>query len=109
MVPRATEIQDTSVLILWTVPRISYTPETYSVMFGTESEALTRMSGTVESGSDITDVDIVLSLPLTGLQPETLYYYRLDATNSFFTIENEVDSFTTAARSESPDSHVIVM
>ena len=105
---RVNDILDTSVVIVWTVPAIAYTPETYRVVFGTEEDNLDRMSATEESGTDIMAIDILLSLSLTGLEPETMYYYRVKATNSFATTFNDVTSFTTAARSKSCDNHVIV-
>ena len=76
--------------------------------YGTDSEDLSGISGTVTSGPDINAVDLLLSLPLTGLQPDTTYHYKVVATNSYFTTESEVLSFTTTPPRESRDSQVTV-
>ena len=104
----ATDFAQDSVVIQWTVPYIAYTPETYEVIYGAERDNLDRESTESRtSGPDINAVDKTYSLPLTGLQAMTTYYYRIVARNSFDTTDNAVGTFNTTSRSESCDSHVI--
>ena len=61
---------------------IAYDPETYIVQYGTASDSLTSTSSTVSSGNAITRTNFMLSVELTGLTRDTLYYYQVVATNT---------------------------
>ena len=61
---------------------IAYDPETYIVQYGTASNSLTSTSPTVSSGNDNTRTNFMLSVELTGLTLDTLYYYQVMATNT---------------------------
>ena len=61
---------------------IAYDPETYIVQYGTASNSLTSTSPTVSIGNDITRTNFMLSVELTGLTRDTLYYYQVEATNT---------------------------
>ena len=79
------------------------------MQYGTDQSELNRMSAdTKSSGPDIYVMDLILSLPLTGLQPMTTYYYRVVVSNSHGSTENDVQSFMTTARGKSRGSHVIL-
>ena len=66
----------------WTVSRIAYTPETYTVHFGTSSGSLTNVSQQRQSGDNFTATNLPFSVQLTGLTPATDYSYRVVATNT---------------------------
>ncbi|WP_026905331.1 LamG-like jellyroll fold domain-containing protein [Pedobacter glucosidilyticus] len=62
------------------------------IRFGTSPTALTA------STSLLTGVPPISGLKtLTGLSPNTTYYYQLEATNSFATSQSEIYSFTTSS------------
>ena len=68
--------------IHWTIPRIAYTPETYTVHFGTSPGSLTNASQQRQSGDNFTATNLPFSVPLTGLTPATDYSYWVVATNT---------------------------
>ena len=79
---RATSISFNGTTIHWTISRIAYTPETYTVHFGTSPGSLTRFSQQRESGDNFTATNLQFSVQLTGLTPATNYSYRVVATNT---------------------------
>ena len=74
--------------IYWSIPRVAYTPETYIVAYGTDPLNLNERSATVSGVSGVNDY----SIELTGLQHATLYYYRVQSTNSIGTRSSGLSS-----------------
>ena len=88
----------TTAVVLWTVPLIAYTPETYVVSYSTGS--LTRqvlMSDPVESGADFDAVNQTFSVELTGLEPNTTYNYQVITENTVATTTSELQNFITTS------------
>ena len=86
---------NTTAVVEWTVPVITYTPESYVVEFGEDSGFLSRTSGLLHSGVDITVVNRKYTTTLQDLKPYTTYHFRVKSTNSFNdTYSNEV-TFTS--------------
>ena len=85
-----------SATIQWTVPLIAFTPETYVVHYGTNMASLNLMSDPVESGDDFEAVNQVYSVPITGLEAVTVYYYMVVSTSTGGTTNSDVESFTTS-------------
>ena len=79
---RATGTSFNRATIQWTVSMIAYTPETYTVHFGTSSGSLTPFSQQRQSGDNFTATNLQFSVQLTGLTPATNYSYRVVATNT---------------------------
>ena len=70
-------------MIEWLVPEVAYTPETYTVIYGTDRTMLNYTSEPVMDASDITALNqIQYSVPLRDLQPNTRYYYQVVAADS---------------------------
>ena len=74
---------NTTAVVEWTVPMIDYTPESYVVEFGEDSGSLTRTSGLLHSGDDITVVNREYTTTVQDLTPRTTYHFRVKSTNSF--------------------------
>ena len=74
--------------LYWSIPRVAYTPETYTVEYGTNALNLNERSATVSGVSGVNDY----SVELTGLQHATLYYYRVQSTNSIGTRSSGLSS-----------------
>ena len=72
-------------VIQWIVPEIAYTPETYTVTFGTDRTMLNYTSEVVVGSTDVTAINQVYSVTLRNLQSNTRYYYRVVAISSFGT------------------------
>ena len=74
---------NTTALVEWTVPLITYTPESYVVEFGEDSGSLSRTSGLLHSGDDITVANREYTTIAQDLIPRTTYHFRVKSTNSF--------------------------
>ena len=84
-----------SATIQWTVPLIAFTPETYVVHYGTNVGSLDLMSDPMESGDDFEAVNTLFTVQLNGLNPGTLYYYQVSATNSNASTLSDIELFQT--------------
>ena len=92
----STDIAHNGATIWWTVPRIAYTPETYTVNFGTSSDSLTPFNQKRQSGDNFTATSLQFSIQLTGLAPGTRYYYQVVAMNSVpGSTQSSTNNFTT--------------
>ena len=77
----------TSVTISWRVPNVSYTPETYTVHYGTnDSDQIGSTSQTVHGPTQLQEILNIngaeYNVTLTDLKPYTQYYYYVNATNT---------------------------
>jgi hypothetical protein len=106
---RSTDVTDTTATISWTVASIAYTPETYTVLYGTTRDNLDRTSGQQRtSGSDISVTSLPLSLPLSGLDPDSAYYYTVNASNSYSFTLYDTNTFNTSSRRPNPPTNLAV-
>ena len=90
-----TDVRHNTATIQWTVSRIAYTPETYTVHFGTSPGSLTNVSQQQQSGDNVTATNLSFSIELTGLSAGTTYYYQVVAMNSVGSTASVEQSFTT--------------
>ena len=74
--------------VYWSIPRVAYTPETYTVAYSTDPLNLNERSATISGVSGVNDY----SVELTGLQHATRYYYRVQSTNSIGTRSSGLSS-----------------
>ena len=95
MAVTATNVQDSSAIIQWTVSSIAYTPETYVVEYGTSQDSLDMTSDPTHSGEDITVVNQMYLVQLSNLEPVTQYYYQVVATNTALSHLSTPHMFTT--------------
>ncbi len=68
--------------IQWLIPAIVYTPENYSVVYGTDQTQLRYSSEVIIGTNIITYTNQVHSATLSGLESNTTYYYQVVARNS---------------------------
>ena len=104
----STSVRHNTATIQWTVPRIAYTPENYTLHFGTSSGSLTRFSQQVQSGDNFTATNLPFSLQLTGLSAGTTYYYQVVAVNSVGSTSSVELSFTTTELRKLAEGHIQV-
>ena len=76
---------------------ITYTPETYYIEYGISPTMLDQRSVSTGSGGDLTVVNQIYSVDLTGLLSNTTYYYRAVASNSFTSTSSSLSSFVTVS------------
>ena len=91
----STDVRHNRAIIQWAVSRIAYTPETYTVHFGTSPGSLTSFSQQRHSGNNFTGANLQFSIQLTGLSAGTTYYYQVVAVNSVGSTVSVEQSFTT--------------
>lgn len=91
----ASDVGTSTTEVSWVV---SYIPEQleFTVYYGTDEDSLDSISDTVTSSYDDTSLtNQEYSVVLTGLSLGTTYYFKVEATYSDFTIESDVEDFTT--------------
>ena len=76
---------------------IAYTPETYSIRYGTSPDNLDSMSDTEPGTTDIEATNIIYSIEISGLTASTRYYYQIRADNTVGGTQSDVDSFFTSS------------
>ena len=81
--------------IQWTVSRIAYTPENYTVHFGTSPGSLTSFNQQRQSGDNFTATNLQFSVQLTRLSAGTTYYYQVVAVNTLGSTQSTVQQFRT--------------
>ena len=91
----STSVTHNTATIQWTVPRIAYTPETYTVHFGSSPGSLTPFNQQQQSGDNFTATNQQFFLQLTGLSAGTTYYYQVVAVNSVGSTQSVEQSFMT--------------
>ena len=90
----------TSVTVGWKVPRVSYTPEDFTVYYGLESGSLNysmsagRSRNITEEGF-LTDTDQQYSVTIKNLASATQYFYQILSNNTFNTSRSVIGNFTT--------------
>ena len=72
------DVKSDSVIIQWTVPYISYSPETYVVQYGTSRDSLIHNSSSTDSEEEV----MTYSVELSDLRDNTTYYVQVLATNT---------------------------
>ena len=72
------DVKSDSVIIQWTVPYISYSPETYVVQYGTSRDSLIHNSSSTDSEEEV----MTYSVELSGLRDNTTYYVQVLVTNT---------------------------
>ena len=90
-----TVVRHYAAIIQWTVSRIAYTPENYTVHYGTSSGSMTNVSQQQQSGKNFTATNLQFSVELTGLSAGTTYYYQVMAANSVGSTTSVEQSFMT--------------
>ena len=94
---RFTNTSHSTATLEWRIPLITYTPETYYIEYGISSTMLDQRSVSTGSGGDLTVMNQVYSVDLTGLSSNTTYYYRVVASNSFTSTSSSLGTFVTVS------------
>ena len=94
----AANVNRTTADITWIVPRFSYGTETYVVQYGMNSDNLDMETDIVFSGLDTSVTDQQFSVALENLQPLSMYYYRVVATNIINSTSSSVEVFSTGKK-----------
>ena len=95
MTVQTVNITSNSATVQWLIPYISYTPEQYTIDFGTARETLGLRSSTLSSTTDISALNITYALTLQGLPPNTVYFFQLRSVNTYGATTTPVMLFAT--------------
>ena len=75
--------------IMWLVSRVVYTPETYTVVYGTNRVSLNRRGTPISGVSGVNQY----SAELTQLRHGTVYYFQVESNNTIGSTRSEIRSF----------------
>ena len=89
-----------SAVVSWLVGSITYTPESYTVVYGLSADTLNNTTEAVQGTMDVAAVDMVYSTTIGGLAAFRQYYYRIIATNSFRSTQSSINTFCTMMSGE---------
>ncbi len=103
----SSDIQYNKATIQWTVSILAYTPEQYTVIYGTSESSLTNTSMVVNGGNDFDSLNDEYQVTITDLVFSTVYYYSVRATNTEGSTDSVIQMFKTKERREL-HVHVIV-
>ena len=94
-VVRTVNVTSESITVVWIVPNLAYTPEEYTVVYGTNEDVLDQMSDTISSTTDLSAVDQQYALVITDLEANTQYYFQIVSENTQGSVRSDVISATT--------------
>lgn len=89
-------ITSSSTTVLWVVPYLSYTPEQYTIYYGTTMDTLDLTSSVVSSTTDISATNTTYTISLKELTPNTVYFFQLHSVNTYGGTTTAVMTFTTS-------------
>ncbi|KAL5479829.1 hypothetical protein EMCRGX_G023418 [Ephydatia muelleri] len=79
---QALEVNTSSVLVTWTVTKVAFTPEVYSIRFWSPPSTEYTTSDKVNGTSDIGVEDMQYTILLTGLTANLHYVFQVEAKNT---------------------------
>ena len=91
--------------IRWTIPQVAYTPENYTIQYGTSMDNLSYTSSgnqtiNIEDYQFITDTNIQYQATIRGLSVGIQYFYRIVSNNSVGSNVSIIGNFTTSESSK---------
>lgn len=89
-----------SATVKWLSPYLTFTPEQYTVNYGTERDSLNQMGPVLSSSTDISVSNITYNISLQNLTPHTEYFYQLLSTNTYGETTSAIMTFTTSEAGE---------
>ena len=89
-------VGQTNCTIYFTIPSIAYTPETYHINYiGLELQNTLTTSSSLVGTDNITAVNLMYQIILTGLEEANTYNFTVVSTNCIGNISTETMSFST--------------
>ena len=91
-----TAVTETTATITFIVPAIAYTPENHYIQYiGQELQNVLRSSPSITGPNNITVINAIYSITLTGLEEANTYDFTVVSTNCIGDATTEVMNFTT--------------
>ena len=105
---RHTNIASDLAVVVWLIPEVTYTPETYTVHYGVNQTVLNFSSSMVMGTRDLAATNQVYSASISSLLPNTTYFYQVVAVNVIGSNSSRIMQFTTPSAGD-PFLHTIHM
>ena len=85
-----------SATVMWSIPSVAYTPEMYTVIYGTNRRDLSRRSDVIAGIPNATHY----AIELMQLEHNTRYYYKIQSNNTVGSTESDTHHFDIKDASE---------
>ena len=92
---RHTNVTSDLAIVEWLIPEVTYTPETYTVRYGVDQMVLNFSSSMLTGTRDIAATNQVYSTSISGLLPNTTYFYQVVAVNVIGSNSSRIMQLTT--------------
>ena len=98
---REVSVTPTTATISWIIPQVLYTPENYTVLFGTSMDELNMISSVVNANNIddlmfITATNAQYNVTIQGLNINVVYYYQVESVNTIGKNYSSISNFTTS-------------
>ena len=87
--------------ITWIISEVTYTPENYTVIYGTTDDTLNNtsdiiMTRNINNLQFITATNEIYSVTINGLMINQMYYFRICAVNTINESKTDINTFITS-------------
>ena len=91
----------TTATITWIISEVTYTPENYTVIYGTTDDTLNNtsdiiMTRDINNLQFITATNEIYSVTINGLMINQMYYFRICAVNTINESKTDINTFITS-------------
>ena len=91
----------TTTTITWIISEVTYTPENYTVIYGTTDDTLNSISDIImtrdiDNLQFITATNEIYSVTINGLMINQMYYFRICAVNIINESKTDINTFITS-------------
>ena len=91
----------TTATITWIISEVTYTPENYTIIYGTTNDTLNSISDIImtrdiDNLQFITATNETYSVTINGLMINQMYYFRICAVNTINESKTDINTFITS-------------
>ena len=91
----------TTATITWIISEVTYTPENYTVIYGTTDDTLNSISDIImtrdiDNLQFITATNEIYSVTINGLMINQMYYFRICVVNIINESKTDINTFITS-------------
>ena len=92
---QVTNVTYDSFQIQWTIASLAYTPEQYTVYYGTSQTSLTSIGPVINGTNNYSLTNVQYTAYIDGLAFNTRYFVRIQSNNTEGVINSDTINFTT--------------
>ena len=91
----------TTATITWIISEVTYTPESYTIIYGTTDDTLNNISDIImtrdiDNLQFITATNEIYSVTINELMINQMYYFRICAVNTINESKTDINTFITS-------------